>query len=416
MIKNLRAVNVVAFDRKGQPIITHPSNWIATLHGNTIVLKYKSNVLTYDLSRDCLYLGIANQDESTDIGKTLGRVALTGLAGSLIKKGSFLGAALLDLSVRGTDKRSICTVWLLLKDRTSLAFECIPEDFEKLKKLAPSSATSREGARKADQLIDLVERMVVDGERVLVEIEQETAQLEQALKKAKTDSETGAAFEIRNSARQEIDRLHSALDQQTELRRAVEFGIRYEEHVKKVGLPRVSSTYNPVIIWGGSAFILGFVVLAVSLGPTERTPPLQTDSSRSARSTQADISPIQTPPEQSKQSHQQEEQKEVAEEEQTATSPTPTASDWAPSFSCDKATKKAEIIICSSKDLSNADVEMANVYKKALAAGFMRERIISEQRDWIRSNRDVCEDESCLLSAYRERIQMLIRYSQMTRG
>ena len=83
-----------------------------------------------------------------------------------------------------------------------------------------------------------------------------------------------------------------------------------------------------------------------------------------------------------------------------------------PSFDCAKATKNAERMICSNKELAAADVKMAEAYKKvfhkssktALAA------LKREQNNWRKNVRDVCVDTVCMLSVYQDRISQLSRY------
>jgi hypothetical protein len=41
---------------------------------------------------------------------------------------------------------------------------------------------------------------------------------------------------------------------------------------------------------------------------------------------------------------------------------------WSPSFNCAKAGNSAERLICSNKDLADADVRMASAYRQALAS------------------------------------------------
>ncbi|AMP02092.1 hypothetical protein CAter282_4327 [Collimonas arenae] len=80
---------------------------------------------------------------------------------------------------------------------------------------------------------------------------------------------------------------------------------------------------------------------------------------------------------------------------------------WTPSFDCAKASNGPERLICSSPELSAADVRLGQVYKSALNnakdTGALRKR----QNEWRKLERDGCSDVSCMLKAYQNRITEL---------
>ncbi|HSR65561.1 MAG TPA: lysozyme inhibitor LprI family protein [Xanthomonadaceae bacterium] len=88
----------------------------------------------------------------------------------------------------------------------------------------------------------------------------------------------------------------------------------------------------------------------------------------------------------------------------------PTESDptsWAPSFDCAKASTGPERLICSSKELSAADVSLAQAYRAAKDASDDKARLSQQQSTWRKNVRDACSDVSCMLNAYQQRIAEL---------
>lgn len=77
--------------------------------------------------------------------------------------------------------------------------------------------------------------------------------------------------------------------------------------------------------------------------------------------------------------------------------------EWSPSFDCSQASTDAETMICSSQKLSALDVQMAKAYKAASGIKDIR----STQVSWRKGVRDACADESCMISAYENRLEVL---------
>lgn len=86
-----------------------------------------------------------------------------------------------------------------------------------------------------------------------------------------------------------------------------------------------------------------------------------------------------------------------------------TAISWAPSFDCAKVSTGAERLICSSKDLSAADVKMAVAYKAVANNSADKESLRSEQNAWRKNERDGCSDVQCMLGKYESRLAQLNR-------
>lgn len=86
-----------------------------------------------------------------------------------------------------------------------------------------------------------------------------------------------------------------------------------------------------------------------------------------------------------------------------------------PSFDCSTASIKAEKLICASKELAEDDRKLAAAFEqKKQSASFeiFRNKVIVEQLNWTEHVRNACANETCLLNAYRKRIEALAEASQ----
>ena len=80
---------------------------------------------------------------------------------------------------------------------------------------------------------------------------------------------------------------------------------------------------------------------------------------------------------------------------------------WSPSFDCSKVSNGPERLICSNKELSAADVQLAQTFKTALRASHDKSALKREQNSWLKDKRDVCSDAATMLQVYQERIAEL---------
>lgn len=78
------------------------------------------------------------------------------------------------------------------------------------------------------------------------------------------------------------------------------------------------------------------------------------------------------------------------------------------SFDCAKAASKIEKLICSSSDAAAADKRLAKAYGEAKARSADVNALKAQQVDWIKQERNVCSDSTCLLKVTEERIQKLL--------
>lgn len=77
------------------------------------------------------------------------------------------------------------------------------------------------------------------------------------------------------------------------------------------------------------------------------------------------------------------------------------------SFDCAKASSKIEKLICSTPETANADKRLASAYSAARAKSTNDGQIKADQRDWMKSERNACNDSACLLKVTENRIQQL---------
>ncbi|HEV7778889.1 MAG TPA: lysozyme inhibitor LprI family protein, partial [Luteibacter sp.] len=84
---------------------------------------------------------------------------------------------------------------------------------------------------------------------------------------------------------------------------------------------------------------------------------------------------------------------------------------FAASFDCSKAASPVEKLICGDQDVSRLDTQLQGTYQTALGAvdASSKDRLVKEQRNWIRYTRNICQDEACLGDAYKARIAVLGR-------
>ena len=77
------------------------------------------------------------------------------------------------------------------------------------------------------------------------------------------------------------------------------------------------------------------------------------------------------------------------------------------SFDCSKASTSVEKTICADPQLSDLDELLMASYKKALSNTSGAAPLKMEQKDWLKSVRDMCQDKECLKKAYTSRLATL---------
>jgi hypothetical protein len=80
---------------------------------------------------------------------------------------------------------------------------------------------------------------------------------------------------------------------------------------------------------------------------------------------------------------------------------------FAPSFNCAKASTQVERLICGDREIASLDVQLNQLYTKAMDSGKDSEGLKASQIEWRESARDKCEDKECLVIAYKNRNSVL---------
>lgn len=81
----------------------------------------------------------------------------------------------------------------------------------------------------------------------------------------------------------------------------------------------------------------------------------------------------------------------------------------AASFDCGKAQSKVEHLICDNPVISKLDNELGNTYQDVISKANEedKQRVIAEQKHWLKYTRNVCSDETCFKQAYWSRLAEL---------
>ena len=199
MAIEVNLINIVAFDAAGNAVIQPLKRWKVKVNLNqrTANLEVKCDGYTkaYDLRTQVIAVGVGESTKKVAIGKTLGRVALTGLLHGRHAAGA-------DLRWGGIDRDESQEVFLMLDDTTTVTMEMEGDEFEELAKVLPDTAKEDGAQERAEKLMDKIKAMVADGERVLTELTEKHTRLiaEDAALVGQVDS--GQSFDERHAARE----------------------------------------------------------------------------------------------------------------------------------------------------------------------------------------------------------------------
>jgi hypothetical protein len=218
MANDIRLMNVVAFDTAGNAVIQPLKRWKATLNQLTASLEVKCDSYgkVYDLRTQVIAVGVGESTKKVAIGKTLGRVALTGLLHGRHAAGA-------DLRWGGIDRDESQEVFLMLDDTTTVTMEMDGDEFEELVGVLPDAAKEDDAQARAEKLMDRIKAMVADGERVLAELAEKHAHLqaEDATLVAQVDA--GQSFDERHAARERRGHIAQQLAELATEQRAVTY-------------------------------------------------------------------------------------------------------------------------------------------------------------------------------------------------
>ncbi len=218
MASALNLINVVAFDGAGNAVIQPLKKWKATYREKqaSIDLKCDGYTKIYDLRTQVIAVGLGESTKKVALGKTLGRVALTGLLHGR-------HAASADLRWGGINRDESQEVFLMLDDTTTVTMEMDGDEFEVLAGLVPDTAKEEDAQERAQKLMDKIKAMVADGERVLTEltVKHDQLQAEDAALAGQVDA--GQSFDERHTARERREQITRQLAELATEQRAVSY-------------------------------------------------------------------------------------------------------------------------------------------------------------------------------------------------
>jgi hypothetical protein len=218
MASDIQLLYVVAFDASGAPVI-HPLDEWKVVHNErqaSIEVSYGSYRKTYDLRVKVIAIGLGEAKKKVALGKTLGRLALTGLIHGR-------HAASADLRWGGVDRDEYQNVFLVMDDLTTVQWEMHNPEFLELEKLLPKAAKVETAAGDVKKLRARINAMVEDGDRVLDELEASRLSLESQRDEVQAKVESAASFDERHAAREQSEALTQQLAELTTTQRAVLF-------------------------------------------------------------------------------------------------------------------------------------------------------------------------------------------------
>lgn len=411
-MRNFKPTKVVALDQAGQPVVRALSQWSARLnHGkNTLTLSSGTHRLSYDLSRDVRYLAVVDQKQEVDLGKTLGRMALTGIGVNGFEHGKGVAGAVMELATRGTSNTAWLLVEIVLTDLSVVRFEARPEQINEKPELL--RAAGEEARRKLEAVNDVLRRLRADGERTLPELEQTISVLQAEAAQHQREAEAGQTFALRDAARAKL----ASIDEQIADKSAVRVALLVDWKLEKRGpLHGLGRRIAKTIAWIAVAFaaFTAFMFYATqkpdtqarasAAAPSGSSAPLPPSNLESASfgPTVGPTEPAQAASDPPVQAMQPVESSAIAD----AHPPSRRLSN--PSFNCAEAVTRVEKMICGDVDLGYADRKMAVAFREALRASATPNDVRRAQATWRRDQRDACAAPSCVLNSYEARIQDL---------
>jgi uncharacterized protein len=80
---------------------------------------------------------------------------------------------------------------------------------------------------------------------------------------------------------------------------------------------------------------------------------------------------------------------------------------YAAGFDCTKAASAVEKLICGDAELFTLDEALSKAYAQALERAHIKEEMIQIQRQWLKNQRNACQNAECVRRAYETRIKDL---------
>lgn len=421
-MNKLSVIRIVAFSNKNYAIHIPLSSWEVFLNGKVLELKGAGSKVRYDLSNDLMCIFVTGKVEETAVGKTVKRMAVTGIASSLLSQGKGVGGAMMDLAVRGAETRIIVSARMVMKDTTTIDFEATEGEYRQFVSGLPANATTSQAKSRAEELISLVDRMSLDGHRSLPEIDGRIEAFIERRRLAEKLIIDGGSFEDRDVARQEVESLGNEIEYLQQLKKAVMYRLSTPEAMKNPGGSFLKRAMISGLVLSGGIFVVG--VMSGGNSDDKNAPEnsqaniASASMSGNAQDASSGIQPEAIPPKARQDSGVPVVNVETRGEPVSGPliqGSAGKASDAAtekfvkPGFDCIGAATNAERMICASPELSAADAQLSDLYGRVLAASKNRDKLKADQINWIRTQRNVCSDVPCMLDVYEARKKQLMQ-------
>lgn len=242
MASDLKLLNVVAFDAAGRAVIASFKNWKLSYQARqaSLEIKYETYSKTYDLRTQVLLAATGDSEKKVSIGKTLGRVALTGLLHGR-------HAASADLRWGGVDRDEYHTLVMVLDDTTRVSMQMSNDEVKELWELLPDAAKEDAADERTEKMMLRIKAMVADGERVLDELQAKRSGLEAEFKDQHLKIEGAASFDERHDARQRCAAITQQLNELSTVQRAVHYDFAVLKHVEVLKLANAAPSKPGVV-------------------------------------------------------------------------------------------------------------------------------------------------------------------------
>lgn len=241
MASDIRLVNMVAFDATGGAVIQPLKRWKVSVNERSASLEVKCDgyIKVYDLRTQVIAVGVGESTKKVAFGKTLGRVALTGLLHGRHAAGA-------DLRWGGIDRDESQEVFLMLDDTTTVTMDMDGDEFEEFAKVLPDAAKEEDAQERAEKLMVRIKAMVADGERVLTELTEKHTRLmaEDAALVGQVDS--GKSFDERHAARERRGQIGRQLTELATEQRAVTYDFAVIRATKELKAKNDTAPSSPV--------------------------------------------------------------------------------------------------------------------------------------------------------------------------
>lgn len=212
-MENPRLLRLIALDESGCPVEMNEVNFVyfsdkpvPSIHVEASHFKN-----TYSLKTDVLLCEIDSIDAEADVGATLGRVALSGVAVGLLFrnkyngfKGRAVGAALVDYAARGAETNDFYNVRIVFQDTTAIQMRMNAQEWGKIEEIVGAGIFSESHRAWALSYLDLVDRLCADGEKALAELEEELHEVNARVAATELHVASGETFKIRDACRAQL--------------------------------------------------------------------------------------------------------------------------------------------------------------------------------------------------------------------